>query len=110
MRIFIFTGRFLAFAGFFLRKLVAANLFIAYDLITPGLKIKPALFSVPLILRSDLQILLLVNLISMTPGSLAVDVEPNKKAILIHSMYTEDLDKSIAEVNEFQERIKNLFV
>ncbi|MGD9929482.1 MAG: Na+/H+ antiporter subunit E [Mangrovibacterium sp.] len=110
MRIFIFTGRFVAFVVFFLRKLVAANLFIAYDLITPGLKIKPALFSVPLILSSDLQILLLVNLISMTPGSLAVDIDPNKTSILVHSMYAEDLQKSIAEVNEFQERIKKLVV
>lgn len=110
MRIILFTGRLIAFAIFFLRKLVAANVFIAYDLVTPGLKIKPGLFSVPLILHSDLQILLLVNLISMTPGSLAVDLGPNKKSILIHSMYAEDLPQAIAEVNEFQERIKRLFL
>ena len=109
MRIINFTVRFAAFAFFFLRKLVEANLFIAGDLITPGLKIKPEFLTVPLLLKSNIQILLLVNLISMTPGSLAVEVAADRKTILIHSMYAADPDKVIDEVNEFQQRIKNLF-
>jgi len=108
MRILLFTKRLIALVFFFLRKLVMANLHIAYDLITPGLSIKPGFFSVPLILKSDLQILLLVNLISMTPGSLAVDIDSEKISILVHSMYIEDLQQSISEVNEFQKRIKKL--
>lgn len=100
---------FLAFAGFFLRKLVEANLFIARDLLTPKLMIYPGYVKVPVTLERDYQILLLANLISMTPGSLVVDVGADRKEILIHSMYARDKEKVREEVDEFQIKIKNLF-
>lgn len=100
---------FIAFAGFFLRKLAEANLFIAKDLLTPGLLIHPAYLTAPLLLEKDFQILLLANLISMTPGSLAVDINAERKEILVHSMYSADEEKVREEIDEFQVRIKKLF-
>lgn len=100
---------FIIFTGFFLRKLVVANLFIARDLLTPGLLIHPAYVRVPVFLTRDFQILLLANLVSMTPGSLVVDVAADRKEILVHSMYAQDESQVIAEVNEFQNRISKLF-
>lgn len=99
----------IAFALFFLRKLVEANLFIAKDLLSPGLIIHPAYINVPVILNRDYQILLLTNLISMTPGSLVVDVVEDRKVIIVHSMYGSDPEKVIQEIDEFQIKIKNLF-
>ncbi|NLD38070.1 MAG: Na+/H+ antiporter subunit E [Desulfatiglans sp.] len=96
-------------ALFFLKKLVEANLFIAKDLLTPGLLIHPDYINVRLMLSRDYQILLLANLISMTPGSLAVDVTPDRKEILVHSMYASDKLKVIQEIDEFQIKIKRLF-
>jgi len=99
----------IAFVVFFLRKLVEANLFIAKDLLTPGLLVHPAYINVPVILNRDYQILLLANLISMTPGSLVVDVVEDRKVIIVHSMYAADHKKVIEEIDEFQIKIKNLF-
>ena len=101
---------FIAFTLFFLRKLVEANLFIAKDLLTPGLLIHPAYINIPVILNRDYQILLLSNLISMTPGSLVVDVVEDRKFIIVHSMYATDQEKVIEEIDEFQLKIKNLFL
>jgi multicomponent Na+:H+ antiporter subunit E len=109
MRLIKKPFQFLAFAGFFLRKLVEANLFIARDLLTPKLLIYPEYVKVPIILDRDYQILLLANLISMTPGSLVVDVAASRQEILVHSMYARDKEKVRAEVDEFQVKIKNLF-
>jgi multicomponent Na+:H+ antiporter subunit E len=99
----------IAFVLFFLRKLVEANLFIARDLLTPGLLIHPAYIHVPVILNRDYQILLLANLISMTPGSLVVDVVEDRKFLIVHSMYAADHEKVLEEIDEFQIKIKNLF-
>jgi multicomponent Na+:H+ antiporter subunit E len=99
----------IAFVLFFLRKLVEANLFIAKDLLTPGLLIQPAYLDVSVILNRDYQILLLANLISMTPGSLVVDVVEDRKIIIVHSMYAADREKVIEEIDELQIKIKNLF-
>ena len=97
------------FTGFFLRKLVEANIFIAKDLLTPKLKIHPDYVPVQLILKSDFQILLLTNLISMTPGSLVVDIAAGRNMIMVHSMYAQDKEQVVLEVNEFQHKINKLF-
>jgi multicomponent Na+:H+ antiporter subunit E len=97
------------FVLFFLKKLVHANLVIARDLLTPGLLIHPDYIKIKLEVRTDFQILLLTNLISMTPGSLVVDVAEDKAEIIVHSMYASDQRKVTEEVNEFQKRIRNIF-
>lgn len=99
----------IGFVLFFLRKLIEANLFIARDLLTPGLRIHPEYVRVKLTLGSDFQILLLSNLVSMTPGSLVVDVSSDRSELLVHSMYAADQQKVVDEVDEFQLKIKNLF-
>lgn len=109
MRLIKKPFQFIGFALFFLKKLVEANLFIAKDLLTPGLLIHPDYINVKVLLDMDYQILLLANLISMTPGSLVVDVAPDRKEILVHSMYAKDKSKVIEEIDEFQFKIKQLF-
>lgn len=101
--------QFIGFTLFFLRKLVEANIFIAKDLLTPGLLVHPDYVPVKVILNKDYQILLLANLISMTPGSLVVDVAPDRKEILVHSMYASNKSKVTEEIDEFQIKIKKLF-
>lgn len=100
---------FIGFVLFFLRKLVYANFFIARDLLTPGFRIHPEYLKVKLTLSSDFQVLLLANLISMTPGSLVVDVSPDRSELIVHSMYAADPQKVVDEVDEFQLKIKKLF-
>ncbi len=109
MRLIKKPFQFIGFVLFFLKKLVEANLFIAKDLLSPGLLIQPDYINVKVLLDRDYQILLLANLISMTPGSLVVDVAPNRKEILVHSMYASDKSKVIEEIDEFQVKIKQLF-
>lgn len=109
MRLIKKPFQFTCLALFFLKKLVEANFFIAKDLLTPGLLIHPDYINVKLMLNRDYQILLLANLISMTPGSLSVDVAPDRREILVHSMYASDKSKVIQEIDEFQIKIKRLF-
>lgn len=100
---------FIGFVLFFLRKLIEANFFIARDLLTPGLKVHPGYVKVKITLNSDFQILLLSNLVSMTPGSLVVDVSHDRHELLVHSLYAADQQKVMDEVDEFQLKIQMLF-
>jgi len=55
-------------------------------------------------------ILALVNLVSMTPGSLSVDLSTDRKVLFIHSMYLEDEDAFIEKIkHDFENRIKKIF-
>lgn len=82
-----------AFAAFYLKLVLQANLRIAADVITPGLRIRPAFLKIPLRTRGDYDLLLLSNLISMTPGTLSFDVSPDRNFLYVHVMYADDPER-----------------
>jgi multicomponent Na+:H+ antiporter subunit E len=74
-------------AFYFLWELLRANMQVTYDIITPTMHMKPAIIAVPLSAETDLEIMLLANLITLTPGTLSIDVSDDKKVIYVHTMY-----------------------
>lgn len=72
----------LRFLGSFLLALMQSNLDMARRVLNPGLPIEPGLVEVPTRLRSRLGRLLLANSITLTPGTLTVDVEGD--GLLVH--------------------------
>ncbi len=80
----------LEFIVYYLSKLIQANIFIAYDILTPKMHIKPAFMQIPLKIKSDTGILLFSNLLSMTPGTLSIDISEDKKSLLVHVLYYSD--------------------
>lgn len=96
----------IAFIFFFLYELTKANLQVAYDVITPRFYMKPGIIKIPLTASSDLEITLLANLITLTPGTLSLDVSDDKKVLYVHAMYVHDKDEFIASIkNGFERRL-----
>lgn len=94
----------IAFIFFFLYELIKANLQVAYDVVTPKFYMQPGIVKVPLDAQSDLEITLLANLISLTPGTLSLDVSNDKKVLYVHAMYVSDKEKFIKNIKEGFER------
>lgn len=74
----------------FLRELIEANLRLAYDVLTPKHHMRPAIVAIPLDARTDFEITLLANLITLTPGTLSLHVSEDRSVLYIHSVYTPD--------------------
>jgi multicomponent Na+:H+ antiporter subunit E len=89
---------------FFLRELVRANLRLALDVATPRYHIKPGIVAVPLDARTDGQILLLSMLINTTPGSVALDVSPDRRVLYVHIMYMTTPEAAREEIKSGFER------
>lgn len=94
----------ISFFFFFMKELFRANFEIAYDMITPKYFMKPAIVRFPLTAESDFEINLLSNIISLTPGTLILDVSDDKKVLYIHVMYVEDKALFIKQLQEGFER------
>ncbi|WP_439185216.1 Na+/H+ antiporter subunit E [Carboxylicivirga taeanensis] len=94
------------FIGLYLYKLIQSNLYIAYDLLTPHLKTHPGIIRVPLILKSDTALLLFSNLVSMTPGSLSIDITHDRKLMLVHILYLDNEQTILNEFEDMQNKIK----
>jgi len=97
-------------ALFFLYDLFVSSLQVAYDVLTPTDYSNPAILRMPLDVDSDIEILLVTNLISLTPGSLSLDVTPDRKTLIVHVMFADDPEEVIAGLKSGMERlVKEVF-
>ena len=103
-RYFTRTLGLLRFIGFYIVEVVQANLRVAFDVVTPTDYAKPGIVAVPLDARTDVEIMLLSNLITMTPGSLSIDVADDRSVIYVHAMYLEDPDELKRQIKDDLER------
>ena len=106
---FLKVRQVLGFAAFFVRELIVSNLRVTYDVITPGYHMRPAVVAVPLDARTDLEITLLANLITMTPGSFSLDVSDDRTVLYVHAMYVDDPEAFRREIKDgFERRVLEL--
>lgn len=76
-----------AFAGFLAWELVRSSLRVAYDVVTPAANRSPAIVCVPLDVGSDAEIALLANLVTLTPGTIAIGLTADRRHLLVHAMF-----------------------
>lgn len=106
---FTLVPRIIGFVLFFLYELIKANLQVAYEVITPGFRMTPGIVKVPLDVKSDIGITLLANLISLTPGTLSLDVSNDRKVLFVHAMYIKDPESFTQSIkNGFEKRLMQI--
>lgn len=85
--------RVLGFAAYYLKELVVSNLRVAQDILRPRMKTAPAIVAIPLDDLSAPQMTLLANLITMTPGTLSLDVTEDRSTLFVHAMFMSDANQ-----------------
>ena len=98
------TPRLFRFLLFYIKEIFIANLKVAYDILTPTHYMRPGVIAVELDAHTDIEITLLANLITMTPGTLSIDVSTDRKVLYVHAMYIKDVDTVKREVKEMLEK------
>lgn len=103
-RYFERVWRFLRLAALFIYELFVSSLRVVWDVITPAHISKPGIIAMPLDARSEGEVLLVANLISLTPGSLSLDLSPDGKTLYVHAMFVDDPDALRKELKSGMER------
>jgi multicomponent Na+:H+ antiporter subunit E len=85
--------RLIRFLGFYLREMTIANARVAAEVLTPRTISRPAILAVPLDARTDLEITLFANLLALTPGTLAIDLSPDRRTLYVHALFVGDPDE-----------------
>lgn len=96
--------RFVAFAGFFAWELLRANFRVAHDVLTPTYYMRPGILAIPLDAETDLEITSLANLISLTPGTLSLDISTDRRVLYIYTMFTDDRETLVRDIKEELEK------
>ncbi len=95
---------------FFLYDLLVSSIRVAWDVLTPTHLSNPAIIEMPLDVKSDIEILLVTNLISLTPGTLSLDVTPDRSTLIVHAMFADDPEELVKELKDGMERrVKEVF-
>jgi multicomponent Na+:H+ antiporter subunit E len=98
------TRKIAALVLYFLYDLVASSIRVVREVLTPGFRSRPGIIAVPLDAASDAEITVLANLISLTPGTLSLDVSEDRRTLYVHAMFIDDPDKVRRELKSGMER------
>lgn len=95
----------IAFIAFYLKEVVLCNVRVAIDVATPTHYMHPAIVAIPVNPKlTDFQLLLLSNLITMTPGTLSMEINEQRTILYAHVMYFQNEETFLREVCETLEK------
>ncbi|WP_062198776.1 Na+/H+ antiporter subunit E [Massilibacterium senegalense] len=90
----------------FIKELILANVDVIKRVYSPSLNIEPGIFQYPTQLKSNWEITLLANLITLTPGTLTVAISNDNQSLYIHSIDVSNVEESIYQIkNTFEKAI-----
>lgn len=102
--------RWIMLVGLLLKELVLGALRVAWLAMRPRLELRPALVAYPLVVTSDTQITLLANMITLTPGTLSVDVSEDRKTLYVHAVDCSDPEGTVRSIADgFERKIMEAF-
>lgn len=71
---------------------------VAWLVVQPKLRLRPAIIAYPLTVTTDAQITLLANMITLTPGTLSVDVSADRRILYIHAIDVADREALVGDI------------
>ncbi len=104
--------RAISLALLFLHELGMSAYRVSVLVLSPDMKsrLKPGIIAFPLTVKSDVEITLLANLITLTPGTLSVDVSKDRKFLYVHAISVPDKKALVKDIaGGFEAKIIEVF-
>lgn len=94
---------------YFLKEVLLANLQIAKLVLWGAHEIEPALIQVPLDIKTDRGIFLLSSMITLTPGTLSIDVSEDRKYLYVHVTHTTNPAEVVESIKQgFEKKLMEI--
>lgn len=88
----------------FVVDLLVSSIRVAWDVVTPRNRSRPGVIAVPMDAKTDLEVTLLANLISLTPGTLSLDVSEDRRVLYVHAMFVDSRESVIDGIKSGMEK------
>lgn len=99
------VGRLVLFGAYFVKILVKSNWVVAKVVLSGKWDQQPRIIRYSVEDMTDLQVTVLANAITLTPGTLSMDVSEDGKFLYVHCMSAADRDAAIKDLDELRDRI-----
>ena len=74
------------FAGFYLWEVMVSSVRVTVHVVSPRFRMIPGIVAIPMDAETDEEITILANLVSLTPGTLSLDVSADRRVLYVHAM------------------------
>jgi multicomponent K+:H+ antiporter subunit E len=92
------------------RDIVAANIVVARQVLGPLDRIRPAFVDVPLDLDDPFVATMLGGIVTLTPGTVSIDIDMERRILHVHALDVPDADALIAEIKtRYEKPLKEIF-
>lgn len=88
----------------FFKELILSNIAVAKVVMQRSLTIQPAIFALPTQLKKEWEITVLAMLITLTPGTLVLDVSDDGSTLYIHALNSPDVHEAIESIKQSFEK------
>ncbi|WP_130014517.1 Na+/H+ antiporter subunit E [Serinicoccus sediminis] len=90
-------------------EVIRGALRIGADVVTPGLRMSPAIVALPLHCETDLEISTMASSITITPGTITLGIAPrtgdSPPTLYVHALYGADREEVITELRDMERRL-----
>lgn len=93
-----------AFFFYVLWKLIEANLLLAWEIVTPRDHTRSGIIGIPIEGASDLVVTLIANVITLTPGTVTLEIRRHPTTLYLHVLHLQDPE----DVRRDVERLERL--
>jgi len=70
----------------FLRELIKSNIAVLKVVMSPRIRVRSGVIALPTELTDELALTLLANMITLTPGTLTLDISPDRRYLFVHTL------------------------
>jgi multicomponent Na+:H+ antiporter subunit E len=99
----------LRFAGWFAWALVKASAMVAWEIVTPGSRINEAIVAAPLRTSSPALATLIANAITLTPGTLTLEIGREPPRLYIHILHLRSIEDVRADIEHLEDLVLAAF-
>ncbi|MPZ71788.1 MAG: hypothetical protein GEU74_00925 [Nitriliruptorales bacterium] len=98
------------FLGYFTAKLIEANAVVAWEVLTPNNdRVREGVVAVEVTGAGDAMVTLLANAISLTPGTLTLEVRRDPTVLFVHVLHLRSIEATRADVRRLEMLALNAF-
>ena len=94
---------------YFLKEIVIANVDVAYRVLVPGATLEPQVILVPLRVQTALGVTTIANSITITPGTVTLDHDPDENALYVHMIDGRDPHEVVEPIRQWEDYALEIF-
>lgn len=85
-------------------EIFTASLALAWLIVQPKLQVRPAIVAIPLDAKTDVEIATMSSLLTLSPGTMTLDVSTDRETLYVHTIDLDDVDEFRREIKSGLER------